>query len=288
MLSGLMLGFFRKEKANGSGLSIGNFMDPQESVLKIASKQVIFCGENDRIIDALSYMLAGMRRLPVVGEDMEIKGIVSSTDVLNFIGGGDKHKLFTNTGLSATLKKIMSADVQCILDTDCLPVALEIFKMNGRPIQPITNQKKLSAVVSETDIVSMISRPTGIRVSSVMSGKPITAQESQTVYDVAKMMCRGAYRRLPVAKNGVVTGIVTPHDILAHLNRNEALNTLKFEHSPISAVMSRTVAIARPEADVHEAVREMKAKKVSGLPVMNEDLDLVGMITKKDIIRAMG
>jgi len=277
----------KKQQAGGCGLFVSNFMDPQESVLKIASKEVIFCGEEDRVIDALAYMLGGIRRIPVVGESMEIKGIVSSTDVLDFIGGGDKHKLFTNTGLSATIKKIMSQDVQCVLESDSLPVALEIFKASGKPIHPVASQRKLSAVVSESDLVNIISKPTGVRVSSIMSGKPITAQESQSVYDVARMMCRGPYRRLPVAKNGIVTGIVTPHDILAHLNRKEALNMLNFEHTPVKEIMNKDVAFASPGMDVHEVVREMKAKKVSGMPVMDEDMNLVGMITKKDIIRAM-
>jgi CBS domain-containing protein len=88
--------------------------------------------------------------------------------------------------------------------------------------------------------------------------------------------------------NGAVTGIITPYDILSHLNRNEALNMLAFESGPIKGIMNKDVAYVSPGADVYDAVRVMKVKKVSGLPVVDEDAELVGMVSKRDIIEAMG
>jgi CBS domain-containing protein len=283
-----MFGFLRKNQPASNGLLLRNYTDPQDSVLKIASKEVVSCTENDRVIDALSSMLAGVRRMPVTGDAGDVKGVVSSTDVLSFIGAGEKAKLFTNTGLSATVRKIMEQDVHCLAGTDSIPLALEFFKMHGKPIHPVTDQKKLRAVVSETDMVNLISRPTGFRVSQVMSQKPIVAHEDYSIYDVAKMLCRGPYRRLPIVNRGVVTGIVTPYDILSHLNRSESLNSLRLELSPIKAIMARNVASITPEADIYDAVRTMKLRKVSGMPVMDEDAELVGMISKRDIIQAMG
>ena len=136
-------------------------------------------------------------------------------------------------------------------------------------------------------MVNIITRPTGMSVSQVMSGKPFTVTEDQTIFDVAKMLCRGPYRRLPVVNKSVVTGVVTPYDILSYLNRNESLNSLRLQVSPIKSIMNKGVSHVSPEADVHEAVKAMKVKKVSGLPVVNEDMDILGMLTKKDIIRIM-
>lgn len=283
-----MFGFLKKSAPASNGLLLKDYADLQDSILKIASREAISCSENDRVIDALSCMLAGARRMPVIGEAGEVKGVVSSTDVLSFIGAGEKSKLFTNTGLSATVKKIMESDVHCLAASDSIPLALEFFKMHGKPIHPVTDQKKLHGVVSETDIVNLISRPTGFRVSQVMSVKPIFAHEDYAIFDIAKMFCRGPYRRLPIVNRGVLTGIVTPYDILSHLNRSESLNSLRTELSPIKSVMTKNVAAVRPEADIYDAVKAMKVRKVSGLPVVDEDAELVGMISKRDIIRAMG
>ena len=284
-----MLGFLRKKpKETGCGLLLNNFAGPQDSVLNISSKEVVCCIEDDRIIDVLASMLSGTRRVPVVDEAGEIKGIVSATDVLDFMGAGEKGRLFTNTGLSATVRKIMESDVHCLADTDSIPVALEFFKTNGKPIHPVTAQKRLHSIVSETDIVNLVSKPTGVKASQLMSAKPMTVNEDYPIRDVAKMLCRGPYRRLPVVSNGVVMGIVTPYDVLSHLNRNGALNTLAFEAGPIKGIMNKDVAYVSPDADVYDAVKAMKVRKVSGLPVVDEDAELVGVISKRDIIEAMG
>jgi|GEM_PF-584112 len=284
-----MFSFLRKkEKEAGCGLFLRNFAGPDDPIVKISSKDAVSCMEGDRIIDVLACMLSGVRRVPVLDEQGEVKGIISATDVLSFVGGGDKGKLFTNTGLSATVRKIMENDVHCLAETDSIPVALEFFKTNGKPIHPVTSQKKLHSVVSETDMVNLVSKNTGVKVSQIMSAKPITVQEDYPIRDVAKMLCRGPYRRLPVVNNGVVMGIVTPYDILSHLNRNESLNTLAFEAAPVKGIMNKDVSYVSPDADVYEAVRTMKIKKVSGLPVIDEDADLVGMVSKRDILEAMG
>jgi CBS domain-containing protein len=284
-----MLGFLRKKtKETGCGLFLNNFAEPQDSILKIASRDVVCCQEGDRVIDVLAAMLSGTRRVPVIGEQGELRGMVSATDVLNFIGAGEKSRLFTNTGLSAAVRKIMETDVSFLTEKDSIPVALELFKANGKPMHPVTSEDKLHSVVSESDVVNLVSKPTGVKVSQIMSAKPITVQENYPIRDVAKMLCRGPYRRLPVVSNGVVMGIVTPYDILSHLNRNEALNTLAFESGPIKGIMNKDVAYVSPDADVYDAVRMMKVKKVSGLPVVDEDAELVGMVSKRDIIEAMG
>jgi predicted transcriptional regulator len=283
-----MLGFLRKSRPAGCGLFLSSFAEPQDPVLKIASREVVCCREDDRIIDVLASMLAGVRRIPVVAEDGEVMGIVSATDVLDFMGGGEKNRLFTNTGLSAAVRKIMEGHVECLSDSDSMTVALEFFKSKGKPVHPVASQRKLHSVVSETDLVSIVSKPTGVPVAGIMSQKPMVIQEDYPIRDVAKMLCRGPYRRLPVVNNGVVMGIVTPYDILSHLNRNGALNTLAFEAGPVKAVMNRDVASIHPGADVYDAVKAMKIRKVSGLPVVNEDADLVGMVSKRDMIQAMG
>ncbi|MEM5812204.1 MAG: CBS domain-containing protein [Candidatus Aenigmatarchaeota archaeon] len=285
-----MLSLFRKKQTqeSGCGLNITNFANPGDSVLRIASRGVLYSSENSGVIDALGYMLSGIRRLPVVDENERLTGIVSTTDVLDFIGGGEKHKLFSNTGLSAKVRKIMSPCIHFVSATDSIPVALEIFKESGKPIQPVMEDKKLVGVITETDIVNLMSKRTGVKVSDIMTRKPITVDRNKSVYDVARMLCRGPYRRLPVVNNGVLLGIVTPYDILSHLNSKEALNMLRFENSPIKEIMRKDVAYIRPDADIYEAVAMMKIKKVSGLPVVDEDADLLGMITKRDIINAMG
>jgi CBS domain-containing protein len=52
-----------------------------------------------------------------------------------------------------------------------------------------------------------------------------------------------------------------------------------------SEVMTRAVATLRPEATLGEAVRLMLERQISGLPVVDSDGALVGMLTEGDLLR---
>jgi CBS domain-containing protein len=50
-------------------------------------------------------------------------------------------------------------------------------------------------------------------------------------------------------------------------------------------VMTFGVATIRADAPVEEAARVMLQHRVSGLPVVDKDGDLVGMVTERDLLR---
>jgi CBS-domain-containing membrane protein len=53
----------------------------------------------------------------------------------------------------------------------------------------------------------------------------------------------------------------------------------------VSDVMTREVASVRPEAELKDAVFLMMDRKLSGLPVVDKDGQVVGMITEGDLLR---
>ena len=58
------------------------------------SKNVSFIKEEKKLSEAIELILSGFRRIPVVGEGNYVKGIISNIDILNYLGGGEKHQLF--------------------------------------------------------------------------------------------------------------------------------------------------------------------------------------------------
>ena len=49
-------------------------------------------------------------------------------------------------------------------------------------------------------------------------------------------------------------------------------------------IMTRKVCTIRSEASAQEAAQLLDQKRISGLPVVNEDGDIIGIITEADII----
>ena len=57
---------------------------------------------------------------------------------------------------------------------------------------------------------------------------------------------------------------------------------------PIAEVMTRDVVSVKPDADIHEAIRLLSEKGVGGLPVVDDDHGVVGVITEADVLCMLG
>lgn len=104
----------------------------------------------------------------------------------------------------------------------------------------------------------------------------------------ALALCREKrIRHLPVLDGGRLVGIVSDRDLrsatpaLGDPARAEALRGI-----PVSEVMARDVATARPDDPIDGAANTMREKKIGCLPVI-EDGRLVGIVTSSDVMEAL-
>ena len=99
-------------------------------------------------------------------------------------------------------------------------------------------------------------------------------------------------RRLPVVAHDQVVGIVTLGDVREASPSDAStlsiweLNYL-WAQLKVEQVMTRQVLTIAPEALILDAAQIMLDKKVSGLPVVDAQGHLVGIITESDIFRML-
>jgi CBS domain-containing protein len=122
--------------------------------------------------------------------------------------------------------------------------------------------------------------PEIVVVRDIMSRPVITAKETDTAADVAKLMAKHSIGCVLVSgRKGDTVGIVTERDIV---QRIAARNLLP---SKVTAgeSMSKPVITIRSNASVTDAAKLMNQKKVRRLAVI-EDGKLAGILTMKDIL----
>jgi len=231
---------------------------------------------------------SGLTRMPVTTKKGKLVGMVSALDILDFLGGGSKYKIFVmnKKKTDQRIRNIMTRDFIALSGVSTVTRALADFKEHRRGALPIIHRGILRGIVRELDFALQINDALGIDVGEIMVRTPIVARESYTINEVAKMMCRGGFKTLPVTEENVYLGMVTPIDILSYLYKNKMLYRLRKANRKVLRAMDKDAASVKPGADLYEAVLLMKQNKTSSLPVV-EDHDLMGIITARDIVDAL-
>lgn len=122
-----------------------------------------------------------------------------------------------------------------------------------------------------------------------MSTDVITVTPETTLPEAHQIMTNEEIRRLPVVdERGRLVGIITIGDIrsaepspatsLSIWEMNYLLSSLKIEK-----IMTRHPRTIGADATLAEAARTMLEYRVSGLPVVDEDMQVIGIITESDI-----
>jgi CBS domain-containing protein len=272
-------------------------------IMTIASREVVTVPPTMSIMGAVKTMLGkGFRRIPIADAGTNrLKGIVTSQDIVDFLGGGQRHLIVKNkfkgnllAAVNGSISEIMEENVISINEKDSLKDVLKtLIKENigGLPITDSDNRVK--AIVSERDFVFLISGViTGKIVSEYMSKNIITAPPDMTVEAAAKSMINNGFRRLPLVRDNVLVGIITASDILRFLGSGDIFERLATGNAtdvfkvPVRTLINRDVIFTGSDIDLGEAAGTMLSKKVGSLPVL-EDGELKGIITERDFVRAI-
>jgi len=132
-------------------------------------------------------------------------------------------------------------------------------------------------------------RQMSIVVRDVMSTQLVTLAADETVSLAEQLMRAIEARHLPVLGEGDrLVGIVSDRDLLraaasslAGLHEEDA-RTFK-RQIRVDQIMSRNIAVAKPETMLRDAAKLMRANKISCLPVV-EGERLVGLVTETDLV----
>jgi len=133
---------------------------------------------------------------------------------------------------------------------------------------------------------------TEITVKEWMVQPVVSVSPSTPVADAYNMMMQKSIRRLLVVEHDRLVGIVTLGD-LREARPSPATSLSIYELNYLLAkltvgqVMTHNPFTVSPNTPIPTAARIMMERKVSGLPVVDEDKRPVGIITESDIFRML-
>lgn len=264
-------------------------------VMGIARRDVVTVPPTISIKGAAETMISyKTRRLPICHPGTEkLEGIVITRDIVNFLGGGDKHKIIGQkyhgnlfAAVNDNIRDIMSREVFTLRDTTSIDGVIEEMKQKNVGGFPIVNSEyHVVGIVEEKDLVREIAGAvTGELIKDHMTTDIITITPGTTIKDTGRFMIVNDIRRLPVMHENELTGLITTTDILEYFASNEMFKHMRGD--PLSVrindIMVCDLVSISPREDIGTAVQMMKENDVGCLLVVDEGL--VGILTERDIL----
>ena len=271
-------------------------------IMAIASTEVVSVPPTMTIIGAIEKMTdCGFRRLPVTDAGTRrLRGIVTAGDVIDMMGGGNKFNLVRKkhagnllAAINESVREIMTEKVITIRNDAKIADAASLIvgkRMGGLPI--VDNGEVLVGIVTERDVMKVLSseKNQGLVEEIMSTSLKVTGPETP-IGEATKEMITQHFRRLPVVKDDVLYGIITATDVMKYLGTGQVFermvtgNVAEVMALPVRTLVSGNLHTIDPKKNINEAAREMLARNVGALPVI-EDAKLVGLVTEFDLVKA--
>jgi CBS domain-containing protein len=270
-------------------------------ILHVAKSPVVTMAPTTPIYDGIQIMTReGFRRIPIANPGTRtLEGIVTATDIINYLGGGKKFQIIQKKfrgnifkAINEPIKLIMIKKVVSVKTSAKISEAMELMKqqkLGGLPV--VDDKNRVKAIITERDIANMFAdRISGVTVARLMSEKVVTALPKTTIFEAERTMTTQGFRRLPIISEGKVVGIITAMDIIRFFGSGEVFKYLKSGtiiqvlNTPALEIATKDVVTIEPNIDAGQAAKIMQEKNIGALPVVKNE-KLVGIITERDFFK---
>ncbi len=119
-----------------------------------------------------------------------------------------------------------------------------------------------------------------MKVKECMCENVCCVKPETTVKEVAKLMCTKCIGSVPICdSDDCICGIITDRDII--------LKTLACDKDPnctkVEEIMSKNVCTCKENDDISVVETKMAENQIRRIPVCNEENNIIGILTLKDL-----
>lgn len=273
---------------------------------RLASSPAITISTSGNILEAAEAIAKHkVRGLPVVkAGSEEIAGVVTALDLVNYLGGGEYYKIVELRHKRNIYSALRDENIMSIANptptvgyvTDKLSDIVNLMILSGHGFIPILwPDNTVYGVITEHDIVKHLAGTfTGVKVGEVATKSIVSVEIEATIKDAARIMVSQGFRRLPVVDpvEGIIKGMITAKDIVSYFGSHEAfkhITTTDIEEAlktPVYELMQPGIYTIRFDVDVGQAASHMIEMNVNALLVVDENDQIIGIVTERDILEA--
>ncbi|WNY27221.1 CBS domain-containing protein [Methanolapillus ohkumae] len=175
------------------------------------------------------------------------------------------------------VEDVMVKNVACATLPGSRDEVLAILKDKKVSGVPVLKDNKVVGIVSRTNILK---NPEEEQLALLMSRNPVTIKTGESLKEAARVLYEKNIRRLPVVSDGgKLEGLITTADVIG------AIADLNIE-TPIKNYLSPNVYVLWNETPLPVVSLLMDLADVKACPIVDSGLNLVGIISDRDVVGA--
>jgi len=256
-------------------------------VSELMTREVVTIDKDRKLSDALSLMEKHrISRLVVVNEG-EIVGMVTDKDILEVMGSSKYAKKLPS---SLHVSTAMSRGVITISgDADVSEAARRMLEHRIRSL-PVVEDGSLVGIVTTTDLLKPL-RESEEPVEKVMTRDVITISPEDRAIHARRLMLDNHISRLVVVEEGRIVGIITERQLGRALGAfrevADSKQASRVRNLIVEDIMTQAVVTLSDDSTAGEAARLMLERGFSGIPIVDREDRLAGIVTKTDMLRLL-
>lgn len=263
-------------------------------VKDIMTPKVVVIDKDQNIHDALKLMKKNkISKLPVVNTDNEktkkLVGIVTEKDIASRLGSSRYGNLAPSHFHVST---VMNTDPLTIKSNERAGTAAKLMIDNEISVMPVVDDDNLVGILTKTDFMEICQgKPfLKIHVKDRMKKDPINVSPKDRLVHARRLIIDENVGRLLVVENHDLEGIITTKDIAKSMISFRKVVPDKYKPARIrnllvEDVMTQNVVTVNEDTSIAEASKMMIDNDFSGMPVLDDENKISGIITKTGLVR---
>ena len=194
-----------------------------------------------------------------------------------------------------TVADVMQCGVVTISQDASVYGAVGIMAQKHISGLPVTCEGKLVGIISEKDLLKLLYSTEFVpgKVRDYMSTDVVSFDIDDSVAEICACLTSRPFRRVPILCDGRLAGVISRADLIkakvAQLRSQKTAGGSSGGEKKVLArdVMRSGLLTTRKNTPVWLAMETLAARGITGLPVVDDGMRLLGIISEKDLLKVL-
>lgn len=257
-------------------------------VYQLMTPKVITVEKSNSLVEAAELMRKNEISRLVVTDAGEIVGIITEKDIIRELGTPQAYRVPPSR---IHVSGAMSADLITVEPEVTAKRAAELMLERNVSGLPVVAGEDLKGIITKLDFAKVCVGFDDIYVGEVMEMNPIAVSPNDRVLHARKLMLEEGAIVLPAMMEKKIVGLLTTKEVALkliafHEAAEDARRDERVKNLLVGDIMMQSPPIVKTDTVLSDAAKLMLERRISGVPVVNLEGELVGVLTKTELVEA--